>query len=406
MTFLTIPTICGVTGLAIDVGYWHMARRALQNAADAGAIGGALEIVRKNQAGVTSAAKGDASRNGADPVNVTVNNPPTSGPRAGNPDAVEVIINRPMPLFFSSVFLKDPVTIQVRAVATAKIQGGGAFCFIALDSANNPGIGFKNSQAQLTNCGIKSNSNDNRSLAVTGTSLVSVDKAEVSVVGNIFETGGANLDTHGTPPETGSDPAGDPFADVDFPTPLPACSPNPSPIVGGTETLPPGRYCGGLDIQGGATVNFDSGIYFIDGGDFKSVGNSALVGLEVSFVLTGDTPADIGGLFLNTGTQLQFSAPSSGPLEGILFFQDRRALSTAPSNKIVNSQLQTDGAFYFPTQELVLSGGTQVQVSSPGCAGFVARLLTLNAAQIQIDCNGTASSAVILPDESRAKLAE
>ena len=123
----------------------------------------------------------------------------------------------------------------------------------------------------------------------------------------------------------------DPLADLDVPFPLPPCiGPNPSPIVGGTTTLSAGRYCGGLDIQGGATVNFDPGIYFIDDGDLKVVGNSTIVGDCVTFVLTGSPQNSIGSVQMNTGVQVQMTAPTSGEFAGVLFYQDRDALPPTP----------------------------------------------------------------------------
>ena len=44
-----IPVILGVSGLSVDVGSWYANKRVAQAAADAGAIGAALEILRVNQ---------------------------------------------------------------------------------------------------------------------------------------------------------------------------------------------------------------------------------------------------------------------------------------------------------------------------------------------------------------------
>ncbi len=44
-----IPIILGVSGLSVDVGSWYANKRVAQAAADAGAIGAALEILRVNQ---------------------------------------------------------------------------------------------------------------------------------------------------------------------------------------------------------------------------------------------------------------------------------------------------------------------------------------------------------------------
>ena len=72
-------------------------------------------------------------------------------------------------------------------------------------------------------------------------------------------------------------------------------------------------------------------------------------------------------------------------------------------NQIVNSQVQVDGSLYFPSQELGLSGGTQLQIRSPGCAPLIAFKM-LNAAQLQVDCDP--DSVVDPAAASRARLAE
>ena len=123
ITVASIPVVAGFTGLGVDATYWYMVRLQLQTAADAGAVSGSLELVRNNPTVVVSAAKKDAVRNGADPSEVTVNRPPTSGSYAGDTTAVEVIVKRQMPLFFSSILLDDPVTIVVRSVATSTVVG-------------------------------------------------------------------------------------------------------------------------------------------------------------------------------------------------------------------------------------------------------------------------------------------
>ena len=121
ISVMAFVAIGGLAGLAIDVGYWYMTSRSLQNAADAAAIAGVLEIIHNNPDGIVSAARNDAARNGADPNDVGVNVPPVSGPNAGDASSVEVIIETQQPLFFSRLIMdrmNETVTIRVRSVAS------------------------------------------------------------------------------------------------------------------------------------------------------------------------------------------------------------------------------------------------------------------------------------------------
>ena len=70
--------------------------------------------------------------------------------------------------------------------------------------------------------------------------------------------------------------------------------------------------------------------------------------------------------------------PSSDPYAGVLFYQDRRALSFQGSNLIDNqsqggSLTDLRGAMYFPNQEIVFTGGAE---TGDGCLQLVARKVT------------------------------
>ncbi|MEE9479549.1 MAG: pilus assembly protein TadG-related protein, partial [Kiloniellales bacterium] len=108
-----IPVILGVSGLSVDVGSWYANKRVAQAAADAGAIGAALEILRVNQnddggdvteSEIQAIAIQIASLNGYDDDagdEIEVNYPPKYGPYAGAGDSVEVIVRRPASVFLA-----------------------------------------------------------------------------------------------------------------------------------------------------------------------------------------------------------------------------------------------------------------------------------------------------------------
>src|SRR5579863_7831940 len=107
-----LAVLMGFAGVGVDVGYWEYQQRQQQNAADAAAVGGAQQLVYSSCANSTaaqSAAQGDASdngfTNGSNGVTVTVQNPPQSGPFAGNVCAVYAQIKRTgVPSFFSKLY--------------------------------------------------------------------------------------------------------------------------------------------------------------------------------------------------------------------------------------------------------------------------------------------------------------
>src|SRR5690242_16537754 len=89
---MTLPVLVGMAGLGVEAGLWYRTKRAEQTAADAAAIAGALELLHSNKSNMVAAARSDSALNGypnSSPNTVTVNNPPQSGPNAGQASAVE-----------------------------------------------------------------------------------------------------------------------------------------------------------------------------------------------------------------------------------------------------------------------------------------------------------------------------
>lgn len=402
MVVLLVPVLVGMMGIAIDVSLWYMIKRNLQNAADAAAVSASFEIVNGNPDGAAIAAKTDAERNGfdeADGAVLTVNIPPESGPNAGNATSVEVIITRPVPRLFSKLFLDVDFNANARAVASAVAAGEEPVCFVSLNPDDKNAIRFQSAQVQLTGCGIKVNSDDPSALNVAGNSDVTIKQSTVSVTGGFNQSGNSDLtitDENGDPsaPFVGTPVVPDPFADLDVPD-VGSCDDGPprTTINGGTVTLSPGVFCGGLRIQK-ATVFFEPGEYFIDGGDLEFLTKADIKGDGVVFFLTGDPSSEIGSLDITSGAKLVMTPPDEGKFEGIMFFQDRDAPSGDKNRIRGGAQLTVAGAFYFPAQELDISGNAEIQGTSDKCAGFIAGKLSLNSTQITIDCNPDSSSAV------------
>jgi hypothetical protein len=117
-------------------------------------------------------------------------------------------------------------------------------------------------------------------------------------------------------------------------------------------TLSPGVYCGGLSITGGIVVTINSGTYIIKDGPLNVSVTNDLTAIGVTFYLTGaNATVSMGG-----GGQITLEAPISGPLAGILFFQDSLAAPGATSTLMADSSASYVGVLYFPTQNLNLTG--------------------------------------------------
>jgi hypothetical protein len=141
-----------------------------------------------------------------------------------------------------------------------------------------------------------------------------------------------------------------------------------------TTTLQPGLYYGGISIVGNANVTFAPGTYILAGGGLSVTGNSTLTGTGVTFYNTsglgGYSPINLTG-----NETANFSAPTSGSLKGILFFQDRSIVYSSSNGSTIkgNSSSTFNGAVYFPTTNLTYLGNS----SSSGYTFLIADKITI-----------------------------
>lgn len=391
LTALMMPVIIGFIGLGIDTGMWYAKKRDLQSAVDSAAVSAALTYTAQhNAASASSLAESDAVRNGFNNATgvVTVNIPPATGPNIASADAAEVILLEPQRLYFSSLFIGGPVNIQTRAVASAKALPGN-HCIVALDPSADGAVEFSGTATGTIGCGVASNSVSNSSVLIAGSATLTADP--VDAAGDILVQGNATLNTQ-TPPRLGGT-VPDPYDNLVVPTSPAACTFNNFSTSANNTTLTPGRYCNGLRLTNANNTTFAPGIYIIDGGEFRTTGSSSMQGNGVTFVLTG-SGANYATVTFAGGTDMQFTAPTTGPYAGILFFQDPDAPSFQGGSLITNSILGGSsadlvGAIYFPSQEVSFTGGSALGGSN-SCLHLVARKVTITGnAVIGSNCAGT-----------------
>jgi uncharacterized membrane protein len=135
-TAAAMVLLIAIAGMAAEVGLLWTQRRHMEIAADAAATEAAIAL-RNGESAARSSADNVASlngfTNGADNTTVTVKNPPSAGPHAGNSDYVEVIVVQRQPVFFLRVLGYHWVDIGARAV-------GGAFDGVARASGVSDGL--------------------------------------------------------------------------------------------------------------------------------------------------------------------------------------------------------------------------------------------------------------------------
>jgi Flp pilus assembly protein TadG len=349
---LVFVVLIGFAALAIDASQWYSQKRQLQLAADAGAAGGAIALATTGVSTMASYATNDIQANNCTGANsctiVAINNPPTSGPAAGNTKAVEVILSKPADVFLSGFFSVAP-TITARAVAGAKPANN---CIVSL-ATTGTGLSVTGNGSILSpNCGIAVNSSANNAITASGNGLISAQS--ITVVGNTNTTGNGTITaTNGV--TTGAAATTDPYAGVTLPS-ASGCNQNNFQLSGkSSQTINPGVFCGGIQLSGQSSLIMNPGVYFMDSGSFNVAGGATVTGTGVTIILTSSSGSGYGTVSLSGGSTVTLSSPTTGSTAGLLFVGLQQSANpsiffTGGSNQVLN------GALYFPTSEVHYSG--------------------------------------------------
>lgn len=376
MVAIMFPVIMGMAGVGVDMSNWMMQKRNLQTAADAAAIAGAYEYVNGDEENVEAAALREAENNGYSAgADSTIE---VSIVEIDGQEQVQVTVRERANTFMAGLLYND--TAYTATLARAEAGGGdGDFCMLSLDDSANGAISTQgNVTIDAAGCGIAVNSNSDSALDIDGNS--EVDIGQISIVGGMDV--GNNADVTYSDLDTGVADTPDPYEDLVAPEGDP-CSREDSRqslSITGDATLSPGTYCGGISIANGS-VDFEPGVYIIDGGDFSITTNGDVFGEGVSFVLKNSGEGSDPSLQIAAGGNLTFSAPTEGEeMEGVVFYQDRNIGEHASnSNRLTGTaSLNIEGVAYFPENDVFYGGGSEVDsdAESP-CSLIIARTITL-----------------------------
>jgi Flp pilus assembly protein TadG len=340
MFALLLPVLLGMVGLTIDGGLMMAGQRQAQDAADAGAVAAAKDLLRgQSQATAKATAITFVQQyNGLPNAQVTVNIPPKTGPYSGNSHYVEVYVTNAVSTnFIHVVGVGASQNVTARAVAgyEAVTIGEGV---ITLSPTAVPGLSVSGNGSLKVNGRIVVNSqgqgvdrNGNTInlgypayAAETNGGHAYVYANNVQVVGGVNSTSNFLMydGSSGTPVYAGQLPEPDPLETLPTPTvPLnywklnaagngvvSASSPqviNLSTQGSTNYTFSPGIYTSiSITGSGSGTVTFQPGIYVFGPGLTSSGGNTLSV--------TAKTPVVGNGvMFYNTGSD--FNAATGAP---------------------------------------------------------------------------------------------
>jgi Flp pilus assembly protein TadG len=378
---LAVTALLGLAGLGTEAAQWYVSKRTMQGAADAAAYGAALAgtATDTTEAKAIAASYGFVDQTAG--VTIAVNNPPLSGNYTNNNSAIEVVINQPKTRLFSSLYLAANPVLAARAVV---LQGVGPDCVLALNgTASADAFANGSTDVNLIKCGLAVNSNSPSALDIVGTAQI--DAQSASIVGGV--AGNGTLSTvDGT--FTGASAVPDPYLTVQIPQyqQLPCTGlPGNGQTIDASQSGGIVRFCASLSLSGHQTVTLENGIFILDGGSL-SLNNSTLNLVNATIVLTSSNGNNYGTVSVHGGATVNATAPTTGPMAGIAFYQDRNATAGATDTFSGGTTQNIQGAIYFPSQIVDFAGGTQ---TGSGCTQIVAGEVDFKGnANLESNCTG------------------
>jgi Flp pilus assembly protein TadG len=398
---VAVATLVG--GGIVDYMSLTTQQQRLQGVADRAAIAAAQElVVFKGSDGRMSAVAEAFVKS-----SYTDDEPPATSARVvEDGKAVEVTLTAEPNTYFPGPIAQG--VSKVQAVATAEVSGGGYVCMVGLSTNEDSTLDMHDkARVTATNCAIYSNSKNKNSLRLASNARVKADL--VCVAGGVA---GPMSAVSPNEPLTDCPQLADPLRSRPEPNVgLLTCTNilgsgsilgkdllgkdgklldlknllgkkgliggvlrgellekknllqsitqgdlvgnlAPGLIVTGKTTLEPGVYCGGINIIGG-DVKLKPGTYILNNGGLNVMNGGKLVGEQVGFYLTG--ALGLSTVQLAPSSTVSLTAPRSGDMSGMLFFEDRKVLFKFPHIFASNDARSLVGTIYLPGNTLEIN---------------------------------------------------
>ena len=390
---VSLVLIFSVMALSLDGGLMMAEQRHARAVADASAYAAAGLLYKNYSTGqgldtngtsksiALAIASGNGYANDGTTSTVTVNIPPLSGNFSGKSGYAEVIVSYNLPKCFSAIWGSGTLTVGARSVCRGKNTNPN-IGFLLLDptmkdslsSTGGAGVTVKNGSAII-------DSNNSEAVKFTGTGQVVASKINITGSGYSVQSG-----TFQGTVKTSVAATPDPLASLAEPsmTGMTVQSTSQLQINGGSQTISPGVYTGGISMSGGS-LTMNPGIYYLNGGGFKVNGSSTITG---SGVMIYNAPvANNDSINLTGSGPVSLTPPTSGTYAGISIFQNRTA--TAPLILTGSGSLNVTGGIYAAAAAASLTGSSSTNVAG---SFFIAdSAIITGTGQINVGITGTGS---------------
>lgn len=359
---LMVPLL-GASGLAVDYTMLTQKKSELQEAADSAALSSVKELGLVNTADQT--VKTIAS-------NYVHSNLSSSDKRqlsidvtiAANRKEVEVRLAEVWQPFMLQFLNSTVMPIKVSSVAA--LAGSESLCVIALDRKSSSSLAMTGASTLAANgCAIHSNS-------TAGKGISTVRGAKMSS-SSTYSAGGYIGPPNGFYPKpiTDSSQITDPLIDRVQPR-VHGCKYGKTVVNWGHKILYPGTYCGGILLGGRSHTTLKPGTYILKDGPLIVSGNATLKGENIGFFFDGD----LSVFNFGTSTQINLTAPKTGKMAGMLFFESRNSVPNRTFLIKSKDAEQFEGTVYLSKGRFVVDKESRV--------GHLARWTAIVANQIEI----------------------
>jgi Flp pilus assembly protein TadG len=351
---LLAPVLLGLTGGVVDLYVYKNQQAMMQNAADYAALAAAKE----------AALKGWTEQSAMEVANTIISgNVQGKGFSEATMFEAEVIVDEPKKsvtvvldmdqhsFFVLGYFRNDP---QIRVRSTARALGETSLCVIGLDQASSSTVKLsKYGKLSAPDCAVHSNSAATDGLASSESAMLSA--AAVCTVGGY--TGASK--NFAKKPTTDCPAVNDPLSGR-APPPVGACDHTDLVVKAAKVTLKPGTYCGGIKAKSQTDIKLEPGIYVIKDGNLDADSSAVISGDGVSMYFTGE-----GSHFtFDNTTEVDFKAPETGPMAGILFFQDPASSPGTVFEISSKRAMNLLGTIYLPMGTLRVDANNKIAESS------------------------------------------
>jgi Flp pilus assembly protein TadG len=235
-------------------------------------------------------------------------------------------------------------------------------CLLAMHPNHKDAVVFEGNSEFMATCAVQANSDNSIAMRTWGSAY--------AYAYNFCAVGGWSGSGFQPNPVGGCKSKTDPYAGMTLPTPA-SCSSNFTnvQIKNSTANLLPGTYCGGLTLRNHGVANLAPGLYIIKDGRLSVDSQSKLnAPAGVVFYLTGNSSGiDIasGAEFTLVGPNNSTAIASTEPYKGFAIMQDRNTAIGATNTVYSKGGVNITGAFYTPSQKLVVWANGNMNTESP-----------------------------------------